>query len=70
MLEGVPVRIGTSPIQCNTRVPHLRNPSFLGCATTAKPAVWQSLKRNASNVRFTWEEAVSRYVQELYEPLL
>ncbi|MCB1666095.1 MAG: glycogen synthase [Pseudomonadales bacterium] len=40
------------------------------CATTAKPAVWQSLKRNASNVRFTWEEAVSRYVQELYEPLL
>ncbi len=39
------------------------------CATTTKPAVWQTLRRNASNARFSWQEAVDDYLRCLYSPL-
>lgn len=40
------------------------------CGTTAKPAVWLNLRRNASNARFSWEVAVQQYQDLLYTPLL
>lgn len=42
----------------------------VACASTAKPAIWQSLRRNAANARFSWEDAVLQYVDLLYTPLL
>ncbi len=40
------------------------------CASTAKPALWLNLRRNAANARFSWEEAVLQYLELLYTPLL
>lgn len=40
------------------------------CGTTAKPAVWLNLHRNASNARFSWAVAVQQYQDLLYTPLL
>lgn len=42
----------------------------IACASTVKPAIWLNLRRNASAVRFSWEEAVQQYLDSLYTPLL
>lgn len=42
----------------------------IACASTAKPAIWLNLRRNASNARFSWEDAVLQYLDLLYTPLL
>lgn len=38
----------------------------LGCAMMAKPAAWAALRKGALNTRFTWDNVVRRYVNELY----
>jgi|GEM_PF-70124 len=42
----------------------------MACATTATPAIWLNLRQNASNARFSWDEAVLQYLELLYTPLL
>ncbi len=40
------------------------------CATTLNPELWLALRRNASNARFSWDEVITRYINDLYAPLL
>ena len=41
-----------------------------GVAMLANPAAWAALRKGAASARFTWDDVVRRYVDDLYAPLV
>ena len=48
---------------------NMLNTVSAACTTTLNPAQWASLRRNASNSRYTWDDSIRHYMDQLYTPL-